>query len=150
RKARVLIVGKHNEILHSFFDGKAARAVAQVEYLAPTDLTTEKYLKPALNGNYDLVVFDRCGPAKESEMPRANTFFIGFPPPPWTFDGDAKDGHVVEKMEQPRIKGWMNRHSILYDLRALHEIGIDQAFKMKDLPPRTPRLIEAGNDTTLL
>jgi hypothetical protein len=150
RKARVLIVTKGNDVLRSFFDGKSARAVAQVEYLTPAELETEKYLKPALNGTYDLVVFDRCGPAKESDMPRANTFFVGYPPPPWQLAGDGKEGHAVEKLEGPRIKGWMNRHSIMADLRALHEIGIDQAFKMKDLPPRTPRLMEAGNDTPLL
>jgi hypothetical protein len=148
RKARVLIVSKGDVVLSSFFDSKSTRAVAQVDYLPPTELTTEKYLKPALNGTYDLVIFDRCGPEKESDMPRANTFFVGFPPPPWHLDG--KEGHGVERLEGPRIKGWMNRHSIMADLRALHEIGIDQAFKMKDLPPRTPRLIEAGNDTPLL
>jgi hypothetical protein len=46
---------------------------------------------------------------------------------------------------------------VLRDLRALYTIEVDQSFKMKDLPPRTPLLIEArkidkdrSTDTALL
>src|SRR5262249_24974887 len=77
------------------------------------------------------------------EMPRGNTLFIGQPPPPWT----SAD---VEKIENPPIKGWINRHAVLQGLAALHEVGISEAFRMKNLPPRTPRLIESERDTGLL
>jgi len=151
RKARVLIVGKPSEALKAFFDADATRAVAKADYMAPADLDTEKYRQPALNGGYDLVIFDRCGPATEKDMPRANTFFIGFPPPPWKLpEGDAKEGVKTEKLMNPHIKGWDQRNAIMRYLRALDRIGIAEGFKMKDLPPRTPRLIESGNDTALL
>jgi hypothetical protein len=32
----------------------------------------------------------------------------------------------------------------------LHEVGVSDAFKMKGLPPRTPRLIESDRDAALL
>jgi len=46
----------------------------------------------------------------------------------------------------------MTKHSILKYLAALHEIGIDEAFRIniKDLRPRTPRLLETDADTSLL
>ena len=151
RKARVLIVGPGNSVLQAFFDDDAARAVAKIDYLTPDDLTKEAYLKPALNGSYDLVIFDRCGPAKEDDMPRANTFFIGYPPPPWKpLGSDAKEGKPVEKLDSPHVKGWMTKHSVLKYLAALHEIGISEGFRMTDLPPRTPKLMESDLDTAVL
>src|SRR5262249_11831962 len=102
-------------------------------------------------GAYDLVIFDRCAPAREEDMPRANTFFIGHPPPPWKpVGGDAEDPRTVEKLTYPSVKGWDNKDPLLRYLTALHEIGIDTAFKMKDLPPRTPRLMESDLNTALL
>ena len=38
RKARVLIVGKSNQILKAFFDDPATREVARVTYLEPDKL----------------------------------------------------------------------------------------------------------------
>src|SRR5262249_50788545 len=68
---------------------------------------------------------------------------IGQPPPPW---GPG----TIEKTEYPHIKGWMNKHRVLRHLTALHEIGLSEAFKMKDLPPRTPRLMETDQDAAVL
>ena len=31
---------------------------------------------PSRNGEYDLILFDRCAPEKEEDMPLGNTFFI--------------------------------------------------------------------------
>lgn len=153
RKARILIVGKPNHILKAFFDDPAQKEVAKVTYLEPDKLGTDDYLKPALNGGYDLVIFDRCGPAKPEEMPRANTFFIGYPPPPWKpLGSEDKEGRLVEKLSNPHIKDWMRRSSIMKYLVALDVVGISEAFRMnvKDLPPRTPRLLETDNDTALM
>jgi hypothetical protein len=143
RKARVLIVGHNNDILRAFFDDDSTREVANVTYLPPTDLAKDTYRKPARNGDYDLVIFDRCGPDKEEDMPRANTFFIGYPPPPWKPD-------TVEKVSTPAIKGWVGKHPVLRYLAALQEIGIAEAFKLTDLPPRTPRLMETDHNTALM
>jgi hypothetical protein len=137
RKARVLIVGKPNDVLDKFFTSEEVLDVAQVDQLAPNDLTDDKYLKAARNGSYDLVVFDRCGPAKADEMPRSHTFFIGHPPPPW-------DLAKLEKVSNPQITGWMGAHPVMRYLKALYAVQIDQAFKIprEDLPARTPLLIE--------
>ncbi|MCI0455965.1 MAG: hypothetical protein L0Z62_03170, partial [Gemmataceae bacterium] len=143
RKARVLLVGRPNELLRAFFDDEATREVATVAYLSPADLAKDSYRKPALNGQYDLIVFDRCAPEKEEEMPRANTFFIGVPPPPWI-------ANTVEKLTNPQIRGWMGRHPLMRYLTGLQEVGLEEAFRMKDLPPRTPRLIESDQNTALL
>jgi hypothetical protein len=150
RKAKVLVVGKSNDVLHKFFDADEVREAARVDYLSPEDLPKDAYRKPARNGTYDFVLFDRCAPATEQDMPRSNTFFVGYPPPPWK-------RNTLETIESPHITGWMSNHSALRDLRALYAVEIDQSFKMKDLPPRTPLLIEArqitkdrNTDTALL
>jgi len=101
------------------------------------------YQKAARSGAYDLVIFDRCAPESESDMPRANTMFIGHPPPPWS-------PQSVQKIEFPHIKGWMSKHRTLRYLTALYEIGISEAFKMNDLPPRAPRLMESDQDSAVM
>jgi hypothetical protein len=158
RKARVLIVGKPNHILKAVFDEPATREVAKVSYLEPDKLGTETYLKPALDGAYDLVIFDRCGPAKLEEMPRSNTFFIGYPPPPWKpLGSDDKEGKPVEKVENPPIKDWLRTNPILNRpggarLTALDKVLISEGFRIdpKELPPRTPRLLETDRDGALM
>jgi hypothetical protein len=143
RKARVLIVGRANDVLQKFFDQPATRDVADVTYLSPSDLAKDSYRKPAHEGAYDLILFDRCGPEKEEDMPRSNTFFIAYPPPPWKPD-------AVERFNNPQIRGWEGKHPLMRYLAALHDVGIDDAFRAKDLPPRTPRLMESDKDTALL
>ena len=44
----------------------------------------------------------------------------------------------------------MHEHPVLRYLTALYEVKMIDAFKMKDLPPRTPRLIESENNNSLL
>src|SRR5262249_2438501 len=148
RKARVLIVGDSNVVLEAFFDNRSTQAVATVDHLDSGVVSLkspdhDKYRKPARNGDYDLIIFDRCAPETEENMPRANTFFIGKPPPPWKRTAG-------DKIANPQIKGWMSKHSVMRRLTALQDVGVLEAFKMKDLPPRTPRLIEVENNNSLL
>jgi hypothetical protein len=150
RKARVLIVGNANEVLHAFFDDDSIRAVATIQRLTPDRLASEAYRRPAGDGAYDLVVFDRCGPDREEDLPRANTFFIGHPPPPWTWA-------TVAKVKHPPLIGWMDKHPLLRYLAALQDVGVGEAFTLSDepgrtprLPPRTPRLIETAGKAALL
>jgi von Willebrand factor type A domain/Aerotolerance regulator N-terminal len=150
RKAKVLIVGKSNPILDAFFNDDATKQVAEVVRIGPDDLSTQKYVEPARAGDYDLVVFDRCAPAREDDLPRANTLFIGHPPPPWKAGGEASGEQRVEKIENPAIKGWTNQHGLLKYLTGLHEVGISEAFRMHGLPPRTPRLMESDRDVALM
>jgi hypothetical protein len=148
RKARVLIVGTPNRVLHAFFDHPATQKVAEVTYLAPEDLSSgEKYRKPARAGSFDLVIFDRCAPEKEEDLPLANTFFIGDVPPPWQKD-------KLPKLKNPHVKGWLSKNPLLRYLVALYDIGIDEAFAfdLKDprVPPRTPRLLETDRDAAVM
>jgi hypothetical protein len=143
RKARVLVVTPGNRFLDAFFADESAQQVATLARLAPADLGTEAYLKPAREGAYDLIIFDRCGPAREEDMPRANTFFMGRPPPPWAWAPE-------DKVEYPHIRGWQREHPVLQDLTALYEVGISEAYRMKDVPRRTPRLIETDRDMAVL
>src|SRR5262249_41538023 len=79
----------------------------------------------------------------EEEMPRANTFFIGQPPPPLKLDTN-------KKLEKLFVKGWVTNHPLLRYLTSLHEIGVGLVYRIDDLPPRTPRLLEGENNLALM
>lgn len=152
RKAKVLIVSKSNAILDAFFDDDATREVADVKRIHPEALTnTTLYLDPARAGEFDLVIFDRCAPSQEDQMPRGNTLFIGHAPPPWKpSQADPKAERKIEKVDNPTVKGWTGQHGLLRYLSGLHEIGISEGFRMTGLPPRTPRLMEGEGDLGLI
>jgi hypothetical protein len=148
RRARVLIVTPGNEVLRDFFDQEATQKVARVSYLAPADLGDEgKYRKPVRQGEFDLVIFDRCAPESEEVMPQANAFFIDAVPPPW------KRADMPPLKDAP-IRNPSSRHPIMRHLTALDEIAYSQAFRfdLKDprVPPRTPRLLETDGETAVL
>jgi hypothetical protein len=148
RKARVLIVTNHNPILKAFFDDDATQAIAEVTWLSANDFAKpderrKKYLDPARNGAFDLVIFDRCGPESEDDMPRGNTFFIGQPPPPYKLD-------AAKKAERLFVKGWVTKSPLLRYLTSLHEIGVGIVYQLDDLPPKTPRLLEGENNLALM
>ncbi len=148
RKARVLIVTPGNDILRNFFDLDETTKVAKVNWISPADLDDRsKYLGPARNGEYDLVIFDRCAPADINSLPRANTFFIDSVPPPW------------KRRDLPPLKGAVIRnpassHPLMRHLTGLDEIAFTGAFRfdLRDprVPPRVPRLLEADRETALL
>lgn len=144
RKARVLLVTPGNYILEAFFSDDTTQQLANIVKLPPESLTQDRYLQPARNGEFDVVIFDRCGPESEEYMPRANTLFIGYPPPPWKMSS-------VKKVNNPAIKGWSrNQHPVMRYLADLGQLGIDEAFELPNLPPRTPRLIECGGNLGIL
>jgi hypothetical protein len=148
RKARVLIVTDGNEILSDFFDLEATHKVADVRYLKPADLKDEtKYRRPALDGAFDLVIFDRCAPPDEESMPAGNTFFIGDVPPPWK----RAD---MPPLQNAVIRNPASAHPLMRHLTALDEIAVGDAFKfdLRDarVPPRTPRLLEADRENSLM
>jgi hypothetical protein len=148
RKARVLVVTPGNTILRDFFDQDATEKAAAVQYLAPADLADEaKYLRPALQGEYDLVVFDRCAPDSEERMPLADTFFIDSVPPPWK----RAD---LPPLKNTQIRNPASRHPLMRHLAALDDIAFSDAFRfdLKDprVPPRTPKLLETDGETAVL
>ncbi len=157
RKARVLLVSpkwpgpRGNKILHDFFDQPAITRVARVQYLTPDQLKDEvKYLRPAQAGAFDLVIFDRCAPETEKELPLANTFFIDNVPPPWKRS-------AMPALPAKAIRNPASRHPLMRDLTGLDEIVFHEAFRFeldhrKDerVPPKTPRLLECDKDTAVL
>jgi von Willebrand factor type A domain/Aerotolerance regulator N-terminal len=148
RKARVLIIGPSNRILHAFFDDDATKAICEVAYMSDAEFKDEgerrkKYSEPARTGAYDLMVFDRVAPPTEDDMPRANTFFIGVFPPPLKID-------PARKIEKMFVKGWASQQTVLRYLTSLHEIGVGTAYRIDDLPPKTPRLLEAEDNLVLM
>jgi hypothetical protein len=149
RRARVLIVGDPNPALLAFFENNpAARKIATTTYLSPDDLKNDaKYRKPALNGDYDLVIFDRCAPAKQEDLPLANTYFIDSVPPPWKRSD-------MPPLENPDIRGRLKEHPLFRYVPSVQEIGLTEAFRfdLKDprVPPRTPKLIETDKETAVL
>jgi hypothetical protein len=152
RRAGVLVIGPPNPVLDAFFNDPATRAVCEVTRLPASAITDRtKYSEPAQRGAFDVVIFDRCAPDREDDLPQANTLFIGRPPPPWKPTGQPQpEGKSVERVSQPAIKGWVNQHGLLRYLTGLHEVGVFEALRVGGLPPRTPRLMEGDQDLLLL
>jgi hypothetical protein len=150
RKARILIVTTGNPLLEYFFESRATKTVAEVTTIKPAQLKDSgSYTQPARDGKYDLVIFDRCGPDREEDLPRSNTFFVGYPPPPWHFGG-ADDGFRVQPVQFPPIRGWSDVDPVMRGLRGWHELEIVEAYRFPNLPPKTPRLVEGEQDLLLL
>jgi hypothetical protein len=141
RKAKVLIVGPPNNVLDAFFDQEATARLATVERSDPADLGTEAYRKHARGGDVDLVIFDRCAPQTETDMPLANTFFIGAVPPPF---------HKSKTTFRPLVvipsKG---NHPLLRYLTTLSEVRIAEAFDFdvrRDFAPEPAKEPQPGEE----
>jgi hypothetical protein len=163
RKAKVLIVSPGNPVLDAFFQQEATKKVATIHQLAPSELDKETYLTAARSGDYDLVIFDRCIPGKEDDMPSANTMCIDRPPPPWERGAKA--------LKNPYLIVSKKDHPLLRHLTTLWDVGISEAFRFhlkdslsaagkavyldgeqkakKQLPAMT-RLLEAAGDQPVL
>src|SRR5262249_14646508 len=76
RKAKVLIIGPDNPVLEAFFDQEATQRLASVERMPAQNIGADSYRKKASAGEVDLVIFDRCTPDDEADMPQANPLFI--------------------------------------------------------------------------
>jgi hypothetical protein len=157
RKARVCIVTPGNEILHNFFDLEATGKVATVKFLTPQQLDDEKeYRKPAREGGFDLVIFDRCAPATEEALPLANTLFIDEVPLPWKRSEMKPMADVLGPDEAIVVRNPTSKHPLMRGLTGLDEIPIARQsafhFDLTDprVPPRTPRLLEIGKERAVM
>ncbi len=152
RKAKVLIVTPGNKILRNYFDTDSAKKLAEFTILKPADMADPKdYAIPVRDGKYDLVIFDRCGPAGADEMPNANTFFLGYPVPPYS--NKPGDPNAVTAVQNPSVRGTQGRHPLLKNLRGLDEMRIADCFRMPKPPDgaaRPMRLIEGDRELELL
>ncbi|MFO0822129.1 MAG: VWA domain-containing protein [Gemmataceae bacterium] len=140
RKARVVAIGPENRVLDAFLGSPETTKLADVRRLGVTELTdAAKYGVPARNGDFDLVIFDRCTPA---ELPRANTLFIGSRP--------GNVGAAAAPVKNPRIVGWAGGHPVTRGLRDLYAVPIAEATKFTNLPAGTERLLESEGNVVLL
>jgi hypothetical protein len=150
RKARVLIVGPPNQFLKAVFNEESTD-IAEVTWLSLDDFKKDKqtkYLEPARSGAYDLVIFDRCAPDKRDgdpnyEMPRGNTFFIGAFPPEFAFD-------PAKKVEKVFVKDSLKNNSLMRYLTGMHEVGATVVYKIDNLPPKTPLLLEGEDNLAMM
>ncbi len=152
RKARVLVVGPGNPPVRHLLDGASMKRLADVSYLPASVLNSadpKEYLAPARDGKFDLVIYDRCGPATPELMPAANTLFVGHPPPPIVL-GATPGPNVATPAVGPTVRGWSGKHPVMRNLMALDEIDVRDALRLPELPPRSQRLIEGSDNLVLL
>lgn len=164
RKAKVLVAGPANPVLDAFFDQDGTKKIATIDRIAAAELKGEEYRKKARSGDYDLVLFDRCSPDDEADMPTANAFFIDRPPPPWRRGDKLLKNPLMmpSKVQHPLLRHlttiWDVRTSeaFAFDVRLNLDPKIaefanlpDQDPRKRLLPPIT-RIIETTNQTPLL
>lgn len=150
RKAQILLVTPGNILLRTILQAKDTKVICDVTEMTPDQMTdTQKYLSPIREGNFDLVIYDRCGPTREEEMPKANTVFIGYPPPPWHFEG-TDDVYRIKPVKFPAIRGWTDTDPVMRGLRGWYELEIAEAYRFNNLPPKTPKLLEGDSELALM
>ncbi|HZZ30226.1 MAG TPA: VWA domain-containing protein [Pirellulales bacterium] len=79
RRPKVLLVTPGNEALEMALATSRVGEMAEVSQAKPAVLTTPEHQRAAAAGAFDLIIYDRCQP---TQMPRANTLFIGAIPLP--------------------------------------------------------------------
>ncbi len=144
RKARVALVRPSaNPVLEAFLQQMTEQGLVSYDLLGPGDLEKDVYR----DGTWDLVIFDRCSPSGEREMPACNAFFIDSLPPPWKRS-------EMTAIKSPRVRGWATRHPLMRGLSGLQDVGIAEAFlfdlRAPGVPGRPPRLLETDRENALL
>ena len=164
RKAKILIVGNRNIFLDAFFDEEATKKFAITERITPDQLKTESYRKKARSGEIDLVIFDRCAPEDEADMPLANTFFIDQTPPPWQRGAarlvdpvlmPSKDDHPLLRY-LTTVRSVRTAEAFVFDVsknldpKAAAEVKLPDGDARKRILPGVVRIVEAKNQIPLL
>lgn len=95
RPARVLVVSPGNEALRAALDTGQVQELAVVTFAEPPILETAEHKDQVDAGLYDLIIYDRCQPAR---MPQANTLFLGTLPPgeQWTAGPPAGPPNIID------------------------------------------------------
>jgi hypothetical protein len=95
RPARVLVVSPGNEALRAALDTSQVQELAVVTFAEPPILDTAEHKEQVDAGLYDLIIYDRCQPAR---MPQANTLFLGSLPPgdQWTAGPPSGPPNIID------------------------------------------------------
>lgn len=78
RRIKVLLVTPGNSALEAAMSTERCRQISETEVRAPEYLNEAEYQAREKQGEFELIVFDRCAP---KAMPLASTLFIGIAPP---------------------------------------------------------------------
>jgi hypothetical protein len=107
RRIKVLLVSPGNSALEAAMNTDRCRQISDVEVQDVEYLQTPEYELRQKQGDFELVVFDRCAPAA---MPLANTLFIGVKPPKITpqLTGNETATDMPAKETQASIDGPQN------------------------------------------
>jgi len=120
RPARVLIAGPDNDALRVALRTDEVAKMATVEFADESLLTDPAHQENAATGGYDLIIYDRCQPAKS---PLANTVYIGRIPP-----GDAWS--LGEPLTGPDILDVDRAHPLM-QLLEVNKLQIAEARSVK-------------------
>ncbi|XZE18037.1 VWA domain-containing protein [Pirellulaceae bacterium SH449] len=94
RRIKVLLVTPGNSALEAAMSTDRCRQISETEVRAPGYLNEAEYQAREKQGEFELIVFDRCTP---KAMPLASTLFIGIAPPSaeeWTI-GEASSPVLI-------------------------------------------------------
>ncbi|MBN1908468.1 MAG: BatA and WFA domain-containing protein [Pirellulales bacterium] len=112
REARVLLITPGNDSLAiALTAGSGARA-AKVTLESPSFLDSKQYAKAAEEGQFDLIIYDRCRP---KTMPQANTFFLGALPPEgeWKAEPKVDVPAIIDTDPSHPLMHWVNMGDVL-------------------------------------
>jgi hypothetical protein len=96
RRIKVLLVSPGNSALEAAMKTDRCRQISDVEFQDVEYLKTSEYQSRQAQGDFELIVFDRCSPAS---MPLANTLFIGVKPPAIHAESVSKESIRDESAE---------------------------------------------------
>ncbi|TWT47821.1 vWA domain-containing protein [Botrimarina hoheduenensis] len=111
RGGRVLLVTPGNvAIEQSLATGRTSR-LGLVETLMPEALKTPQHQRLAAAGAFDLIIYDRCQP---TEMPRANTVFVGSTPPTEAWQPRDEEKKILKPVTvvAPQVIDWNRVHPL--------------------------------------
>lgn len=97
RRIKVLLVSPGNSALEAAMKTDRCRQISDIEFQDAEYLNTPEYESRQRQGDFELIVFDRCTPVA---MPMANTLFIGVKPPAIHTESTNNDKRREESAEE--------------------------------------------------
>lgn len=131
RRAKVLLITSGNEALRLAMLTDEAQKISELSLAEPSVLETKAFADEAAQGQYDLIIFDRCAPQK---MPASNTLFIDAKPP-------SDDWEFGKRQGNPGIIDTDRAHPLL-QLVEFGNVHISNGHKLKP-PPGGSVLIDS-------